>query len=461
MKRLLIGGAAALVVAGAAGWGLWRWGAGEIEARIDARVAELAADGLSMTWRDRRVSGFPTGYVVRFDDVVLRATEDGDTIEAPWVEARAGLAAEGDAVVTAASPVIATVATTPDSAPRRLAVASADLSLTTPLSGEGPTRLNARAMTVTSEGGGGMVALEGIALAVTAAGDGATAQGTVAALRSESGAGAARAVTEARDIKVSARALGAGEGLGALIAEDGLVEATIEIGASQSDAAGLRSEGGPARTSLTISAGRIGLQAASEAGRYDIALPGRNAVGRIDVARTSLAVSAPLRRAEEAQPFSAAVTVEAAAPDEAAWRALDPADALPREPFALRLDLSGAARLTADLAAAAESLTPPVALETLEIRTAEARGGGLSAQVSGAMALGGAAGAQGRFDVAMSGWAPMLAALAELGVVGPDQAALLALTLERYNAPDAPDGAFEAQVVLDGPTAFVNGAPLQ
>jgi hypothetical protein len=462
LKRLLIGAAAALAIAGAASWGLWRWGAGEVEARIDAEAARLAAEGVSLTWRDRRIVGFPTGYVVRLEGVALRMTESGDMIEADWAEARAGLGAAGDVVVTAASPIVATAAPGPGAAARRLTVASERLAATIPLDGDGPRRLTADALTLTPDDASGSITLEDVALAAAAAGDGATVSGTIAAARSETDVEGAPTKTEARDITLSARALGLdGDGLAALIAEGGLVEATIAIGGSSSEAAGLRSEGGAARTDVSIAAGRLTVEAEAGAARYELALPGEPGVGRIEVGTMTLALSAPLLRADAPQPFSAALEMDEATPDDAAWRALDPAETLPREPFALRVDLAGAARLSADLTAAAESPTPPVTLETLEIRTAEARGGGFSGQVSGAMALSGPAGAQGRFDVALSGWAPILAALRELGIVGPDQAALLALTAERYNAPDAPEGDFVAEIVVDGPTAFVNGAPLQ
>jgi hypothetical protein len=462
LKRLLIGAAAALAIAGAASWGLWRWGAGEVEARVDAEAARLAAEGVSLTWRDRRIGGFPTGYVVRLEGVALRIADSGDMIEAEWAEARAGFGAAGDVVVTAASPIVATTAPGPGSAARRLTVTSDGLAATIPVDGDGPRRLTADALTLAPDDAGGSITLEGVALAAAAAGDGATVSGTIAAARSETDVEGARTRTEARDITLSARALGlAGDGLGALIAEGGMVEATIAIGGSRSDAAGLRGEGGAARTEVSIAAGRLTVEAEADAARYEVALPGAPGPGRIDVQRMTMALSAPLLRAEAPQPFSATLAIDEAAPDDAAWRALDPAGTLPREPLALRVDLAGATRLAVDLTAAAESPTPPMTLETLEIRSAQAQGGGFSGQIAGAMALGGPAGTQGRFDVALSGWTPVLAVLRELGIVGPDQAALLALTAERYNAPDAPEGAFVAEIVIDGPTAFVNGAPLR
>jgi hypothetical protein len=468
VRKLLIGGAAVAALLAGVAWGAWRWGASQAEARLDAQAAQLADDGVTLRWGERRVGGFPTGWTIRLTDVSATFADGAATLEAPWMEIGATFDDRETARARLSPTAVLTLDPGAGGPAERIEIASTDLILRAPVSGAGDRTLSAASVGLSMGDPAESVAtVEGLEATIAAAGAGASVAATATrasvAARTPQGAG----LSSASDLRLSARALGVdAPGLAAFIADGGAFEATVDMASTTSEAPGLKSEGGPTRSSVALTNGRIDYDGSAEWLRYAFA-PGADGGpgGLLDVGPTTVEASLPLRAGAEPQAFALAVSIARAAPDAALWSRIDPRGALGRDDFALNLDLSGEARLPAGIAAAAESAEsaePPVRLETLEIRTLKASGGGGEATASGALRLDGPTGApQGRLHVRLAGWEPILGALANMGIVGGEQAGLLALTLDEYNRPDAPPGVFEAEIALDGPAAFVNGRELR
>lgn len=89
MKKLLIGLAVLVVLAGIVWSGLWYTGRGQIEDQLDLEIARLEANGTSVTWQDRRIDGFPFGYEVVADLVAITNLENGVLVRIPEVVSKA------------------------------------------------------------------------------------------------------------------------------------------------------------------------------------------------------------------------------------------------------------------------------------------------------------------------------------------------------------------------------------
>ncbi|MDB5463350.1 MAG: hypothetical protein JWP23_1739 [Phenylobacterium sp.] len=78
----------ALGLAVAAWSGLWVWAKGQTQTRLDAAAQGLAQAGWQLSWKDRKVTGYPFRLDVSLTDVRLREPS-GWALEAPRIEGEA------------------------------------------------------------------------------------------------------------------------------------------------------------------------------------------------------------------------------------------------------------------------------------------------------------------------------------------------------------------------------------
>ncbi|SEA92991.1 DUF2125 domain-containing protein [Rubrimonas cliftonensis] len=449
MRILIIGAAAAAALAVGA-WGLWRVGAGEVEAAVDAQVAELAERGVLLRWENRRVEGFPLAYAVTLEGVALAASDGAWAFSAPWTLSRAPLFG-GDAVVTTAAPAGRLEVSGPQGL-SQLRVENEGLKIETPL-GEGPATLSAEMLRLVQPGEGGAapstIALRGVS--ARAAADGGSAEGSAALVETTIEGGPAEGGGVSRLTGLTVRASTEG-GEGALLSEGARREIVVAAAGSESAGPGA-TVGASGPVSLTIASGdgrtRYAARAAElRAGESEAA----DAAGT-ETELMTLSLDVPAAATDARQPFTLELALEGVAPNEALWRAMDPGGAMERAPGSAQVALSGHVS-----GAAATGGLRPVDVGALRIETFRASGLGAQLSMTGEIAMpAGASSPNGQISVAATGWAQALDALEAGGVAPPAQAALVRALAERLNAPDAPAGAFFSEIELRGGMVFANG----
>ncbi|MEM1164306.1 MAG: DUF2125 domain-containing protein [Pseudomonadota bacterium] len=97
MKKIGIVCVAIAVVAIAAWSGLWFFGKSEVERQIDQQIGIMKQRGWNVTYGDRDIGGFPSGYVVRITDLAIIG-EEGALIRLPEVTGTAEAQGLGEVV---------------------------------------------------------------------------------------------------------------------------------------------------------------------------------------------------------------------------------------------------------------------------------------------------------------------------------------------------------------------------
>jgi len=479
VKKALIWSAAVAALVAGGGYGLWRAGASGLDAALDAEIASLAAQGVTLSHGARTLSGFPFAYVLRLEDVRAEATGDGWRAAVPWTRTEAGLLG-GVARTTIASRATVEITPPPEAAlgdaPLAFTVTSQDLAVETPLTGPDRASVTAAALAMEHPGGAALgataVSAQGLSVTLERFATGAAkVEGAIArlvtALDAAPGDGAGRAESVTDDVVFSAQGRGLrGLDLPAFLRGDGEAEIWISAGAlATTGPDGAQGGSGPTSSRLRVGAGRLFYTGETADARYAVALPQTLAPPQtgaqpltVTAARTAIALEAPLAPAAAAQAYLLDLTLDEVAAPEALWAAFDPQALLPRDPLSLKARVGGAARVLVDLAAAAETPGAPVAVETVEITGF--RFDGLGASASGDAALKivpGAPTPDGRVFVTVEGWRPVLDAAVRLGVATPDLAIFLTSIAEQLNSPDAEDGVFTSQIELRDGAVFANG----
>lgn len=449
MRILIIGAAAAAALAVGA-WGLWRVGAGEVEAAVDAQVAELAERGVLLRWESRRVEGFPLAYAVTLEGVAIAASDGAWAFSAPWTLSRAPLFG-GDVVVTTAAPEGRFEVSGPQGL-SRLGVENEGLRIETPL-GEGPAALSAELLRIVQPGEGGAppssIALRGVS--ARAAADGASAEGSAELVETTLEGGPSEGGGASRLTGLTVRAATEGDG-GSLLSPDARREIVVAVVGSESAGPdGTVGATGPLSVTIASGDGRTRYAAratALQASESDAA----EAVGTTTELLT-LSMDVPAAATDARQPFALNLALEGVAPNAALWRAMDPDGAMDRAPGAARVELSGHVSVAPEAGG-----VQPVDVGAVRIETLKAHGLGAELSMTGEIAMPlGAATPNGAISVAATGWAQALDALEAGGVAPPAQAALVRALAERLNAPDAPEGAFFSEIELRGGMVFANG----
>ena len=96
LSRLgLYGPIVALVLLVAGFSAAWFWARGEAEKRMDAGVAQLKRAGYEISWKDRKISGYPFRLNITLTEANARHSS-GWALEAPLVEGQAFMHAHHD-----------------------------------------------------------------------------------------------------------------------------------------------------------------------------------------------------------------------------------------------------------------------------------------------------------------------------------------------------------------------------
>lgn len=464
MRKVLIGGAAALVVVAGGGYALWLWGAGEVEAAMDAEVAAMAEDGLRVGWSSRSIGGFPTGYVVRLEGVTLQDAGGAWSLSTYSTDSRVSFGALDRIETTTDSVATLTLAPRPGVAPMVLDVLSDGLTIVNSAEGLDAT---ARRLTITAPPQGGVrpaLTLENPDATITDGPDGGTRARLTADAATQVAPGA---LPDGRTVAIES----VWRGLTAEVAAQGAVSLpayasgdsvlTVAVTAEGTGSVGAMGEstGEDVRIAARLGDGRATLEATARSGVY--AIPLRGGQGMLSVGPGRAAFAVPLAAGPEPQPFSVELTFEDWRPDDAVWSVLDPAGERPREPMSAALSAGGAATLFVDLGADAGG-RPPLRVETLSLDALRIEGLGISAEATAELRLRqDIPTPDGEISVEVRGWRDLLAILQRLGVIGGGQVGLATLLAEEYARPGADPAVFEAEIVLQDGVATINGRPVR
>lgn len=473
MKKALIWSAAVAALIAGGGYGLWRAGAAGLEAALDARIAALSAQGVTVSHGARRLSGFPLAYVLRLEDVRAEAADGAWRAAVPWTRTEAGLFGGGVARTTVAPEATVAVAPPPEaglgSAPLAFALTSRDMALETPLTGAERATLTAAALSLERAGddalGAAALSAQGLSVTAERLADGAAkVEGAIDRLASAFDAAPAsgRVESVADDVVFSAEGRGLrGLDLPAFLRGDGAAELWFSAGAlTTTGPDGAEGGSGPTSSRLRVGGGRLFYSGETADARYALSLPPLGAQPlTVTAARSAITLEAPLAPAQAAQAYLLDLSLDTVAAPEALWAAFDPGALLPRDPLSLKARVGGAARVLVDLAAAAETPGAPVAVETVEITGFSFAGLGATATGDAALKIvPGAPTPDGRVFLTVEGWRPVLDAAVRLGLATPDLAIFLTSIAEQLNSPDAADGVFTSQIELRGGAVFANGS---
>ncbi len=451
--------------------GFWFWGAGRVEAAVDAQAQALEAQGLSLRWAERSISGFPFRYVARLEQVTL-ADMGGDwSMTLPWTETAAPLFG-GQVLRTTTAETGALTAATPDPAlgpdPLVFALTLEGLTLDTPLVGAAGARVSASALAFSAEpspllrearvrlsdvaatletfvAGGGKVDLR--AAELTSALDVADGEGRSTFVASD----VALSVTTEGGARIDIDSLAAGEGSASI---------DLRVGASRSEAPAGVASTGLATGRLAILDGRLTYFADGQDVRMGVAL-GPDLRGAARMARATAGLDVPVRPTPTPQAYTLRVGLDSLELEDTLWAALDPQGRLPHDPVGLNVEIGGQARVTDAVSAAALS-SAPVRVETVEITRATLNGLGARVAADGMLTIiPGQPTPEGRLNVRAEGWAPVLQAVVELGFLGLSDASAIVAMSERLGRTDADEGVFESQIELREGQIWANGERVQ
>ncbi|MEM1277349.1 MAG: DUF2125 domain-containing protein [Pseudomonadota bacterium] len=498
MKRalIIIGGIAALL---AVGWGmLWNAGREEVNARLDAEIAAFKTLGTEITVAKREIGGFPFAYEVRASDIVVVDSGGQRTIRLPQLTARTELSETERLVVQlpatfslevtpneetrAQQPdlleqyliefetIAAEVTTTGIPGAGRLVEidaesllmvygdATSETSFAVELAEftsrtEHPPQIAEAATKVAAEIG----LVDYVARGKADTGAPITFEGQVEGIQM-SGSSAAETLEEIRAI------LG-GEltkGLDMTVTTQGNVS-RVHTGGSDTTPAGTFTSGAGASSALvSMTDGILELKGDTRATSMQLVSDAEGPFkgGKVDIEIMDFTYSLPLAPSPDMQPFALKVAMVDVVMDDQLWSSIDPNDALDRAPAELVLDASGTMRTKmtpAEATAAGENAFEfgNVSLNALNLDML-----GLSAKAKGDVEL-----LQplnlpvGQIDVTLENVDDVLAAMAQSGVMPPNNLMVAQLMLNSYTVLDD-EGRRTAAVVMSETGITVNGQPL-
>lgn len=496
IARILAGLAILLAV----GWSLfWTVARTDFDTAVDTTVRAFEAAGIDVEIGARRVTGFPFAMTAELDDVVLRDPSTGHVAHLPRLESGIDLTRPGDVVTRLPErfrleiPVgPAAVAALPDVG-GRLAVNVAAEDLTVIASG--------------SETGAGRLALAGDRVRLTPANALAAVdflldiEGLDAKLEPPASADRPAAITaSARRTHVTARSMAAGVAhqlelsLGTQKLEatsstarsdvlerifrgapEGWAEAALQLASVDGRLEIVGGETSGEDGTLTFAAGRLDAQSRFEAGTLSAsaALAALEAVllpaettrfpgGGFEGGPWRISLEGPAGPSEAMRPLRLEADLETLAPDRALWSALDPKEALTRDPLALTLVLDGSARFLADPRSMPAGAAPPVELGNLSLETLSLAGLGATARASGDIEF-----VQpiqqphGLIAVELDGALGLIRSLHRAGLIDEQTVQTLATFAAFYTrAGDGPD-LLRVDLGFDGRGLTVNGEPFE
>lgn len=499
-KGLMIGGGA--VVLAALGWtGLWFAGRGVVEAQLDAELARLGDQGYAVTTGARQIGGFPLGYEVTLQDLALAQPAAHTRADLPRLVASATV--WEPRALTLRLPETAALHYDP-SAEARAAEPNLPPSLTLAL-----TSQDWVAVIRPQDTGGRRIESTAKAIRVVTTGTAAGAifdvglrdlvQATDVPATPGTGPTASTAQAELIDYRITTQDPAAGTTTVTGSYAAARITSTSTLDNSTDLAAVIRALGtvaldfayttGPARFEMTQAGGPDGadgslsVESAESSGRFVLAAGGLEITGgsgaqvlrmaaadptsplrgTAQIARSDAVLRLPIAQTDDMRPLGLGLTLEGVTLDDAVWAQIDPGAALDRAPARLRLDLSGTARMTRAFDAPDPDDLLPFELGPLTVRAVELGLLGAEATVSGEIVFDGP-------EMVPAGTLTLrtrrgLAALDQAvmaGLVPPDTAAFAGAMAQVYAQPGAEPDSLVSEIVFDALGGItVNGQPVQ
>lgn len=229
---------------------------------------------------------------------------------------------------------------------------------------------------------------------------------------------------------------------------------------------------GPADLRMQLSANGMGYAGSAADTRIEMTLSEMSFPLSLAAQRTSADLLIPVLRADSAQPFRLAYTLEGVSFADGIWALFDPTGQLPRDPASLVVDLDGKATLTGNLfdpapaqpgtdnGGAAVPPGPPFAPESVTVNRVALDAAGASAEITGSLDFGdNPAQPVGRLTGSFEGVNGLLDTLVTMGLVPQEQlmGVRMALTMFARPAEDNPDRLTSDIEFREGGAVFANG----
>lgn len=184
------------------------------------------------------------------------------------------------------------------------------------------------------------------------------------------------------------------------------------------------------------------------------------------VAETAFRLAMPMGKSDTPAPYAAVLRIVDLAVSEELWGTFDPTGQLPHDPATLAIDLSGTAKLTADLfnPETASAGAAPGTVESLDINELHAKVAGAELTGKGAMTFDNSAGIPaplGSIDLTLTGGFGLMDKLAAMGFIPADQVAGFKMMAGLFAKPVGEDELESKIEFKEGGAIFANGQQLQ
>jgi hypothetical protein len=194
----------------------------------------------------------------------------------------------------------------------------------------------------------------------------------------------------------------------------------------------------------------------------------------LQMARAAFNVTTPLRTSDEPQDFAFGFTLGEFTISDAIWNLFDAAGQLPRDPATISVDLTGQARMLADMmdpeaTAGMDPGTVPVELHALDINKllvsavgAEATGtGAFTFDTADTTMFNGMPKPQGKLDLRVEGANALIDTLVQIGLLPQEQAMGARMMMGMFGVPQADDVLTSTIEITEEGYILANGQRLQ
>ncbi|WP_118135227.1 DUF2125 domain-containing protein [Oceanicella sp. SM1341] len=505
LNKVIIGFLVVLGVGTAAWAGGWFYFRGNVRDMLDAEEERIATAGGTVTYESRIIGGFPLSYEVEYAKPVISLPGGEVEITAPWMRGTATAFDTG--AVELAFPEEMTISVTPAGASDAIdfAVTSTGLTSVARLATDGGTEhtITASSLEIAqqtpAEIRDGLMQAEDFQLDASVSADQTNVSGKIAAStmniayavepglmaelvpgQSSAGAGSSQTRSSTEAFKADfAVDMPEEETLASFMRGSSSLSLSVSMDSSVSEGTsatllgpvGFNVEAGPSASLYSVEDGVAEVNGRVSDFTYDLDFSETN-FGTESAGFTGKGIEAriavPLAMREEAQEFSIGLQFSDLELDDALWQMIDPDDVLPRDPAELAFDLSGMGRWTQEPATFAatppEPGSTPLQLETLSLGMFDLKlaGAALSAKGSATMDYSQPSPfPEGSVAVTLTGFDDLTGRLGEIGLLSPQELALVRGLASAYTQPGTEPDTLESSIEMRGGAVLINGLPLQ
>ncbi|QDL92327.1 DUF2125 domain-containing protein [Paroceanicella profunda] len=504
LNKVILGFLVVLGVGTAAWAGGWFYFRGNVRDMLDAEEERIATAGGTVTYDSRIIGGFPLSYEVEYAKPVITLPGEAVRIQAPWMRGTATAFDSGAVLLAFPEKMTLTVTPPQGSGPIVFDVTSSGLTSVARLATDGGTDHTVTASSLEiaqqtpAEIRDGQMQAEDFKLDASVSADQTNVSGTLTAsslalayslsptlerlVPGSSSAG--DAVSTSRFSYEAYKAdfavdMPEGDSLSSLTS--GATSVSLSLGAKSTavdmtvpSLAGpvhMSGESGPSSALYSIEDGVVELSGRVADLDYtldfsDPAVPidGAGITGKQMEARLAL----PLGMREEAQEFALGLSLSDLEMDDALWDLFDDGKVLPRDPAELSLDMSGMGRWTQDPAGFAttppEPGSNPLDMESVKLGMLELSLAGARISATGEATMDNSSAApfpEGSVDVTLSGFDTLTGKLGDMGLLSPQELALVRGLASAYTQPGTEPDTLQSTVEMRGGSVLINGLPLQ